>query len=395
MFYKKISFLFCFIVSFFSYSNPTPQIQPDQADWTVALYLNFYSREKKFNRKCSSSFQDIINWKNKLAKSLKNNKKNPNLNIVFHTVQNGSSCSSRVQNPPSARGIIKIRNKNVSFDYERMPRPNMGDRATLKNFMDYVYEKAPAKKHALYIHGHGLGWSYISSDRIHRTKINAIQLSEILKERKQEVIHFKCCSMADIETAYQLRSVTNYMNASQLSLYAPMKEDFRFLDQLCKNPTMNGLELTNRLRKCDISINKRNNCSTISTAPLPEMSKTLNSLAHKVIFEQDQLNNARYFNQMKRKVEKLENDNDSYDLKSCIDYLLGLDGASYEVKKLCCDARDLLKKVVIHNELGKKSKKKGCGISIDLTTRYNKRLYSELDFAKDAGSWLAWKRMVA
>lgn len=117
-------------------------------------------------------------------------------------------------------GIDKIK---VLKEFENK---NSGDWETLKDFLDYVYDNYRSKKYILSIWSHGDGWydDYKNTnpfsrgigvdDRALKDKLNLWEIESAVyfsKIKKLDILYLDACLMGAIETAYQLRNISEYL----------------------------------------------------------------------------------------------------------------------------------------------------------------------------------------
>jgi len=95
---------------------------------------------------------------------------------------------------------------------------NTGDPSTLKEFINWSIQKAPAENYMLVIWDHGSGFTtaqdeesgdYLTLDEI----VQAIKQSD-LPNGKVDVLGFDACLMATLDTVYTLKDVADYIVAS-------------------------------------------------------------------------------------------------------------------------------------------------------------------------------------
>jgi hypothetical protein len=162
---------------------------------------------------------------------------------------------------------------------ERVGEKNMGDPATLRNFVQWSMKEYPAQHYALVLWNHGGGWKASTSSKSHsglrkktqnpgfpklppgRRGINGnykdvgvdetdndILLSSEIKMAlsglpKLDILAFDACLMSMIENAYQFRQVADYMVASQALEDWDGWPYHTILDRLHDRPHMSAVEL--------------------------------------------------------------------------------------------------------------------------------------------------------
>ena len=126
---------------------------------------------------------------------------------------------------------------------------NMGDRATLKRFLETSMKQFPAKKYALIFGDHGAGWPGVCGDESHNDDmLTMTEIHDTLKARpkgtpKFELIGFDACLMGNLECAYSVAPFAKVMVASEELEpgcgwnYTPL------FQRVVENPTMSGSDV--------------------------------------------------------------------------------------------------------------------------------------------------------
>lgn len=98
---------------------------------------------------------------------------------------------------------------------------NMGDRATLKRFLETSMKQFPAKKYALIFGDHGAGWPGVCGDESHNDDmLTMTEIHDTLKTlpkgtSKFELIGFDACLMGNLECAFSVAPFAKVMVASE------------------------------------------------------------------------------------------------------------------------------------------------------------------------------------
>jgi hypothetical protein len=126
---------------------------------------------------------------------------------------------------------------------------NMGDPATLKNFLQTVTKEFPAKRYGLVFGDHGSGWSGIVSDEsAGKDTLDTVELPRALKEvtaqtGKFELIGFDACLMANFEAAKSIAPYARTMVGSE-ELEPGSGWDYTpLLTKFTQNPQIDGVAL--------------------------------------------------------------------------------------------------------------------------------------------------------
>jgi hypothetical protein len=137
---------------------------------------------------------------------------------------------------------------------------NMGDPATLQNFIEVSVAYAPADRYMLVLWDHGGGWYGVCWDessireednRTDRLTVHevgtAIKAAEDSTGIHLDVIGFDACLMAMMEVVYECRDLADYMVASVTGIPFDGWAYDLFLDDLVANPSMSVTELCNHI----------------------------------------------------------------------------------------------------------------------------------------------------
>lgn len=137
---------------------------------------------------------------------------------------------------------------------------NMGDPATLQNFIEVSVAFAPADRYMLVLWDHGGGWYGVCWDessireednRVDRLTVhefgNAIRAAEESTGIHLDVLGFDACLMAMMEVAYECHDLADYMVASVTGIPFDGWAYDLFIDDLVANPSMSVLELCNHI----------------------------------------------------------------------------------------------------------------------------------------------------
>ena len=196
--------------------NDTPDV-PQDAERTVLIYMG------ADNNLSSLANQDIKELKE--SSKLLNDRQNL---IVF--LDNGDND---VDLHPF---IARIKN-GVVVDSIAINEGNTADPAVLEEILDYTLMTYPAKSYGLVLWGHADGW-LISNDSVAYTRAYGVDTGQsksywmnipsmaraIANGMGSEHLSFifaDCCNFACIESAYELRKVTDYLIASPAEIPDP------------------------------------------------------------------------------------------------------------------------------------------------------------------------------
>ena len=137
------------------------------------------------------------------------------------------------------------------------PDCDMGDKQSLRDFIDWGVQTFPAEKYILIVENHGAGWrskltrsvakfttrglSYDDATNNHIDTIQmpeAIDLSHLIPGRKWDVFVMDCSLMQMAEVAYQIRDKADWLVGSQESPPGSGYPYDKFLGNLVRSPGM-------------------------------------------------------------------------------------------------------------------------------------------------------------
>ena len=148
---------------------------------------------------------------------------------------------------------------------------NMGDGATLQQFVEWAREKFPAQHYMLIIWDHGQGWrdtlpagapsagrprlasagraasqDESSNDQLYNSEM-ATALKAALQGQRIDILGFDACLMAMVETGYAFREVADFMVGSEELEPAEGWPYERWLKVLTKHPELGAEALTGEI----------------------------------------------------------------------------------------------------------------------------------------------------
>ena len=107
----------------------------------------------------------------------------------------------------------------------RLGEVNTGDPDTLRDFVRYATQQFPSRRYGVVLWDHGGGWQGMADDEdpgdgkehdnLSITEVGSALRGILPDNRKLDLIGFDMCLMAQLEMAYEMADVANYMVASQ------------------------------------------------------------------------------------------------------------------------------------------------------------------------------------
>lgn len=130
---------------------------------------------------------------------------------------------------PFDKNFRKVPFEDTSIPTESRNEANMGNPATLESYINFVKNKIPSKSYALYIGGHGTGYSssYESSMQLEindrqEDLLTVLEIAEVLERTGGvDLIAFDACLMGSVENIYELKDSADFLVASPENIPGP------------------------------------------------------------------------------------------------------------------------------------------------------------------------------
>lgn len=211
--YKLLKLVFLSFCIFFAIActedDPSPQEVPQTAEKTIFVFM-------PYSTNLYSCLLDNITG---IKTAIKNNKGLDNTRLVIFIAKNQKQGA-----------LIDIKYDNEVCKQDTLEKINSQSYLTTNGrveLLNKVKKYAPAKRYAMIIGCHGMGW--LPSSTVFNTKksryfggiesdyrIDIDDLAESIRaaEMKMQFILFDDCYMSSIEVAYELKEATDYLIAS-------------------------------------------------------------------------------------------------------------------------------------------------------------------------------------
>lgn len=130
---------------------------------------------------------------------------------------------------------------------DEMGEINMANYTTLRDFIDYCKTNYTAERYMLFFYGHGKAWNDAGRDETSEDKLTLDEVQKALNETGG--VDITCfsgpCAMGALESAYELRNVTDvYIGSEEASSYFHWKD---MINDLCvlinSTPSISNIEL--------------------------------------------------------------------------------------------------------------------------------------------------------
>lgn len=223
---------------------------PTQKKWTFLVFLNAANDLEEFS---------ILNM-NQMEKIGSNS----DINIVVQMKRIGNRYDASNGDWSDTRRFYITKDTNAATINSLLLQQNdavdMGDKDTLKEFVQWGLANFPAQRYCLVMWNHGAGWRTaksrrvagrgVSYDDVTGSHINTIDLPDALAMgggRKWDLLAFDASLMQMAEVAYEVRDKARYIAGSEES---PPGEGYpydAFLARLAQNPDMDGRQLATHI----------------------------------------------------------------------------------------------------------------------------------------------------
>lgn len=253
-----------------------------------------------------------------------------NVTVVFEA--GGASAWSNGFNPEVlTRGVYNSDGLQI---IEEIPSANMGDPATLTDFLSFCNSNYPADRRAIFFWNHGGGSvSGAAFDELYNN--DSIQIPELIQAlnatntgEKYELIGFDTCLMATIDVANACDEFANYLVASEeLEPGCGWSYD-GFMSALAENPSMDGAELGKHI--CDsfyegcaqIGQEDSTTLSVTDLSKVPALVKAYDVVGSEALLRAGGSEDCSYVNEFARCAKSAENyggNNDSEGYTNMVD----------------------------------------------------------------------------
>lgn len=183
--------------------------------------------------------------------------------------------------------IYKIENGELNLIKDELEIKSMTEADTLLNFVEFCKTEYPADRYSLILWDHGGGAiSGYGYDENNIDEDDTLTLDELKYALEQSNVHFEfvgfdACLMANVETAYALKDVSDYLIASEETEPGTGWEYVSLLNKLSSNTSENTVELSKVI--VDEFIKSNNSLfwysdATLSTIDLRKMNDVFSNL---------------------------------------------------------------------------------------------------------------------
>jgi len=144
---------------------------------------------------------------------------------------------------------IRIGENHEQETLEELGEVNMGDKNTLRDFIEYAKENYPAERYIIAFYDHGGGWQGTCWDKTDNLTMK--EMSDAMSEAGGiDITMFTApCLMGAIETVYQLRNSTEYCIGSEdlsgFSVWVTIFESFH--NYVTSNSNVSTVDLVKKI----------------------------------------------------------------------------------------------------------------------------------------------------
>lgn len=251
--------------------DANPPSQPDTKDWTVMVFLNANNN--------LDSFAPLNINQMEVAGST------DRVNVVVECTREGASETQRylIQKDTDTSTVS-------SPVLESLPKVDMGDINSLKDFIQWGMQKYPAKHYMVDIWNHGSGWEKksfeivkgVSYDDSTGNHITTTQLGACLRDLAQkrgsklDIISYDACLMQMAEVCAEVADGANYQVASEETIPGAGWPYDTWLTQVVAKPDASPAEvgqmLVNAYHECYDGGAQGHMSGTLSTVDLSKIA---------------------------------------------------------------------------------------------------------------------------
>jgi len=231
---QKYIFIFIAAIMLLAFTAAIPAVSVTKP-YTIMVYMNGSDLESDFGLATSD-----------LAEMLDSGIKSQNANIIILTGGTNRWFNNAI---PETECIIWQLSDGWINEVKSMGKANMGNAATLRDFIKFSMAQYPAEKYGLIMWDHG-GGSIAGFGHDEKFNDDALTLLDMkqafeeagLRKQKLEFLGFDACLMATVEMAILATDYAHVLIASE-DLEPGEGWDYNFLSVLNETPGMDGFAL--------------------------------------------------------------------------------------------------------------------------------------------------------
>jgi hypothetical protein len=266
---------------------------------------------------------------------------------------------------------------------------NSGSESSLKNFIEWNYNKNPSKRQMLVMWCHGHGSNGLSHDASYQSLLNINQYASALGSRHVEIIHSNACNMQNLEAAYALRNNTDYYIASQVSTDLNRASNGQILQKVQNSPNITQEELCRYIVDTCTTTSPKSYWETRSAIKTAELKKLVEKVDHLGLvlcqaYASNQNSIAALVCESRYKAQSFR---DGKDIVSLMNHLSKHRYTTIEIQDACKAVIQATQSAVFYHK-NSADAKGACGLSIDFPSKTRK--HDQLALYKDAPNWKAW-----
>lgn len=238
--------------------------------YTIMMYMCASDLESE-NGFASSDLQEILDAT-----------MDPKINFIIQTGGTSKWQDFNISN--NSNQIYKVEKGSLML-LKDLGQKEMTDENNLSDFISYCKNTYPADRYSLILWDHGGGAisGYGHDENFQNENTITIDELKTVTENgkiKFDFIGFDACLMANLETAYSLKSVSNYLIASEETEPGTGWDYTSFLNKLSMNTSANTLDFSNVIVDSFIKSNSGENAdaATLSVIDLSKMEDVYSKL---------------------------------------------------------------------------------------------------------------------
>lgn len=255
-------------------------VDPSGSTWTIMIYL------------CGSDLESEHGAATENLKEILDTDFSDKVNVLVET---GGSTKWSMDDPQidtDSLGYYRLYDDGFKLEKTESLK-SMGDPGTLKEFITWGAESAPADKYmmVLWDHGGGSTGGVCFDENFEGDSLSLAELKQAFSEADVpfEVIGFDACLMASLETAEAIQGYGHYMIASEENEPGGGWDYTDYMKYLSSDTTMDGKKLgkciaDGFLKKC--ALTEEDDMATLSVTDLtriPALSATYRKLSSEMV----------------------------------------------------------------------------------------------------------------
>ncbi|MBR2686086.1 MAG: hypothetical protein IKE59_08605, partial [Erysipelotrichaceae bacterium] len=317
----------------------------NKSEWTIMFYL------------CGTDLETIYGYATDNINEILKAEMGDKVNFLIETGGTDTWWTDEIASDELQRFHVKDHklHEDMSLDLA-----SMGEASTLSSFIRWGTENWPAEKYMIILWDHGGGsMSGICSDELYGDYLTLKELKTAVTEANVpiELVGMDACLMATFETAETFQGRGHYMVASEESIPGTGWAYDAFLNQLGKNPGMDGKALGTiivdtyfeKLKKQDKGLEETLSLTDLTKVPM--LSASFRDLSNELVLSTQNYESMNRITRGARKAENFGSNNDYEGYSNMVDLGSLLDNTREELHQ-ADKVKKALKDAVVYEKHG-------------------------------------------